>query len=628
MPTLRTGYPVTVVVATIVTAACFTTDVARADTVYTSNIFYNTVRSITASGSSGVFATLPSYPGSSGYAWNYGLAFDSFGNLFGGQAGPNFSPMIYKLDASGAYSVFGTGTGTSLYRSVAVDNDGNVFASLPGTGVVKYTPAGIGSVYSTADVGSLACDPFGNLYAKSQTDNRLLKVLPSGSTQTIYSNLGGNAITTDAAGVVYGAWGDGVMRITPSGSASMYATGLGSVVSLAFGSQGNLYVGTAFDSPNKVFVVSPAGTASLLSDVGLNPFGLAVRRGTSIDTVTSGTVSVPSGQQYNVTTANGGQIDASQGTAQIGTLAGATLSTGGGGATVTTLSSGTIITSGGSISTQGGTFTGSITGNGGLTMTGTGTLVLSSSSSYTGNTVINAGTVEITVGDAIGSAPIRIANNGRFRAVAGVAVANPVIVTSTGATYEHVLGGSDTPANLAPVSNTITTADIVAGDPASTTVTSNFNGNGSVTLHGLDGTRFLMVLDMDGYIPDDATTSNYYLGWWDGAANAGAGGWVNAVQGNHGTAGALAGAYTMGYQQFLTSHGGWNGTTMLGAFGLDLANDQVWAVIDHNSDFGVTANGILVVPEPSTVVLAISAMTVARWWPRRRTRRAPVPIVT
>jgi fibronectin-binding autotransporter adhesin len=314
-------------------------------------------------------------------------------------------------------------------------------------------------------------------------------------------------------------------------------------------------------------------------------------------------------------------INASAGTAQVSTLAGATLNTGASGATVTTLTSGTINTAGGSVTTQGGTFTGQITGNGGLTKTGTGTLILNSANSFTGNTVINAGTVEIAVGDALGTgaAPIRIANNGKFKALAGVAVTKPVVISSGSAIYEHVLGASDSLTNLAPISNNITTADIVAGDAATTTFTSNFNGNGSISLHGLNGTKFLMVLDMEGYIPEDATIADTYLGWWDSTANSGAGGWVNAVLGNIGTDGSLAGAYTTGYQQFLTANGGWNGTTMLGAYGLDLANQQVWAVIDHNSDFGVTNGGILVVPEPSSYLLAGLGIA-GGWWQLRRRR--------
>jgi len=349
---------------------------------------------------------------------------------------------------------------------------------------------------------------------------------------------------------------------------------------------------------------------------------------TSIDAgaVTSGSVTAATNQAVVVTNASGGVINATAGSAQVGTLAGATLNTGAAGATVTTLTSGIINTAGGSVTTEGGTFTGEITGNGGLTKIGTGTLVLNSANSFTGNTVINAGTVEIAVGDALGTgaAPIRIANNGRFKALAGVAVTKPVVISSGSAIYEHVLSGSDSVTNLAPVSNNVTTADIVAGDATATTVASTFNGDGSLTLNGLDGTRFLMVLDMDFLLPNDATTAEYYLGWWDDSANSGAGAWVNAVLGNHGQAGTLAGAYTSGYSQFLMNNGGWNGTTMLGAYGLDVARHQVWAVIDHNSSFGIASNGSLVqvVPEPSTIGYAIAGMVGGIWMLHGRRSRA------
>ncbi|MEI7780865.1 MAG: SUMF1/EgtB/PvdO family nonheme iron enzyme, partial [Planctomycetota bacterium] len=343
-------------------------------------------------------------------------------------------------------------------------------------------------------------------------------------------------------------------------------------------------------------------------------------RASAVDQVTSGTVTGSGVQPIAVSVASGGVIDSTAGNAAVGTLSGATLNTGAAGATVTTLTSGTVNTGGGGgITTEGGSFTGSITGNGGITKTGAGLLTLNTRNTYSGETVINGGTLQITVGDAIGSAPIRIANNGKFKAVAGVAVANTVIVTNTAATYEHVLGVSDTPANLAPVSNTVTTADVVAGDAGAATVSSNFNQNGSLSLHGLDGTRFLMVLEMQGAIPANATPGDCYLGWWD---SSGAGAWVNAVLGNHGSDGTLAGAYTTSYQDFLTSHGGWNGTTMLGAYGLDLEHEQVWAVIDHNSDFGVASNGILLVPEPTTWAMALAAWVCMGWHLRCRGRAA------
>lgn len=351
----------------------------------------------------------------------------------------------------------------------------------------------------------------------------------------------------------------------------------------------------------------------------------SIRRTTGLAAVSSGTVAVPSGQQYNITTASGGVIDANAGVAQVGTLAGATLNTGSAGATITTLTSGTIVTNGGSVTAQGGTFTGQITGNGGLTKTGTGTLILNSANSFTGGTVIDAGIVEIAVGDALGSgtAPIRIANNGKFKAVAGVTVTKPVVISGTSAVYEHVLGASDSLTNLAPISNRVTTADIVAGDAVAsgTTFTSNFNGNGSISLHGLNGTNFLMVLDMKGYVPENPTYDTCYLGWWDATANSGTGGWVKAVFGNTGSAGVLAGGYAMSYQKFLDDNGGWNSATMLGAYGLDVANEQVWAVINHNSDFGVTSQGMIIVPEPAAVSLGIAGVFGIGIWLERRRRK-------
>ena len=126
-----------------------------------------------------------------------------------------------------------------------------------------------------------------------------------------------------------------------------------------------------------------------------------------------------------------------------------------------------------------------------------------------------------------------------------------------------------------------------------------------------------MVLQVGGAIPLGASPSEYYLGWHD----PGDGLWKLATLGNHGANGEYAGAYTVSYQTFLSSHGGWNGTKMLGAYGVDAANGQVWAVIDHNSNFGVTNLGNLIaVPEPSTMtMLAVGSLAGA--WRLRRKRR-------
>jgi hypothetical protein len=88
------------------------------------------------------------------------------------------------------------------------------------------------------------------------------------------------------------------------------------------------------------------------------------------------------------------------------------------------------------------------------------------------------------------------------------------------------------------------------------------------------------------------------LGWFDAPANQ----WSLAVAGNTGGSPFFAGdgAYDPGSD------------FVLGRYGVDTANNTVWAVVNHNSDFAV-------VPEPSTSVL----MTLALFFilKRLRTRR-------
>jgi len=94
-------------------------------------------------------------------------------------------------------------------------------------------------------------------------------------------------------------------------------------------------------------------------------------------------------------------------------------------------------------------------------------------------------------------------------------------------------------------------------------------------------------------------SNDSFLGWFDPDDSI----WKLAVLGNHGEAGSLAGSYTdLTYEDFLTNNLGWNAVTMLGAYGVDAASGEVWAVINHNSDFGAIAEPV---PEPATWVLAI-----------------------
>ena len=332
----------------------------------------------------------------------------------------------------------------------------------------------------------------------------------------------------------------------------------------------------------------------------------------AVEVVSSGITTAASGQQLVVTTATGGTVNTTAGTASIGTLDGATVNTGNWGATVTHLTSGTVNTTGGSLVAQQGNFTGTITGSGGLTKTGSGTLTLTSGNNYTGGTIVRDGTLEVAVGTATGSAPIRLVNNGKFRAMGGVNVSTNIISENVTTTYEKDFTNGESLSNFGSFSSNLdgsdTTAWIAQGTAGTaTTLAAQFLSSGRLTIDGLDGTTFLLVMDLDMDIPTNPDLSYFFLGWFD----PGDSDWKNAVLGNHGADGTLAGGYQSSYESFLSSHGGWDPVTMLGAYGADAETNRVWAVIDHNSEFSA-------MPEPSTGGLLLLSAATLLFQRRRR----------
>lgn len=123
------------------------------------------------------------------------------------------------------------------------------------------------------------------------------------------------------------------------------------------------------------------------------------------------------------------------------------------------------------------------------------------------------------------------------------------------------------------------------------------------TVSGIDGDTFVMELSYN-----EATATALFgseaaarLAWYDPATQQ----WENAVSGDTGGTATFAGdrAYNPA-------------TDTLGSFGVDTANNEVWAVVNHNSEFGVTTG--VVVPEPSAwASLAVGAAALLGFRRRR-----------
>jgi hypothetical protein len=111
-----------------------------------------------------------------------------------------------------------------------------------------------------------------------------------------------------------------------------------------------------------------------------------------------------------------------------------------------------------------------------------------------------------------------------------------------------------------------------------------------------------------------AADKSIYLAWLNPAG--GSGGvpiWQNAIAGDTGNDATSAEQGFLGsFLAFQVDVNDTNIADYVGAWGVDTVNHDVWAVIDHNSEFSV-------VPEPSALVLAAISMALAVF--RLRTRK-------
>ncbi|MHB8519486.1 MAG: NHL domain-containing protein [Limisphaerales bacterium] len=262
--------------------------VDASDNVFIAEKANNRVRKV---GANGIITTVAGngtwgYSGDGGAAVSaelagpFGVAVDSFGNLYIGDTGNN---RIRKVGTNGLITTVpgafsgdgGSGTNANFYYplGVAVDGFGNVFLAdgseerirKLGTNGIITTVAGNGARGYSGDGGAaintalnspfgVAVDALGNLFVADTQNNRVRKV-------------GTNGIITTVAGG--GSGGDG----GAAANASLYET-----FGVAVDGSGNLFIATAYS-------IRKVGTDGIITtvtaDVGI-PYGVAVDGGGNV----------------------------------------------------------------------------------------------------------------------------------------------------------------------------------------------------------------------------------------------------------------------------------------------------------------------------------------------------------
>jgi hypothetical protein len=187
-----------------------------------------TILKITPGGAQNVFATIPN----SFFAQGVAIAWS------------NTVSIIYKLTPEGGRGSFGFVPGHGF--GLAFDSAGNLFAAdVTGQSIYKFTPDGTRSIFvgpeaftnsETGPIG-LAFDHFGNLFVATAvfpyTDDGILKFTPRGVKSTFASGLPNpRGLVFDSAGKLFvaqiplSASGD-ILKFTPHGVLTVFASGIG-----------------------------------------------------------------------------------------------------------------------------------------------------------------------------------------------------------------------------------------------------------------------------------------------------------------------------------------------------------------------------------------------------------------
>src|SRR4026207_455432 len=236
----------------------------------------------------------------SGLSGPRGVAFDHFGNLFVANnffddPSQMFQGTIIKIAPDGVQSLLVTIAGNVVLEGLAFDHASNLFVIVvdandlhSASSIYKITPSGVQSTFGTLPFLSLglAFDSAGNLFAATVGDPTvansaaIYKFTPDG-TRSVFADQSAFGDFNGPAGLAFDRFGnlfasteaatpagtDTVLKFTPNGVGSPFATDLDWPRGLAFDRSGNLFVAErgAFAPPGDVLKFTPDGNSTVFA---------------------------------------------------------------------------------------------------------------------------------------------------------------------------------------------------------------------------------------------------------------------------------------------------------------------------------------------------------------------------
>ena len=226
----------------------------------------------------------------SGISMPRGVAFDSTGNLCAAISAVVDDHLVgkaVKFNPRGRPTAIGAAPFYGLFEGVAIDAAGNVYVLTAGgrysSTILKFVPGVSRSVFGTVlGVGfGLAIDGAGNLYAADSGSDTVASTIykfTSDGTRTVFVGPSAFPDETFPVGLAFDSSGnlfvstegdpgsDTILKFTPTGAESSFATGLTQPRGLAFDAAGNLFVAETLAAPNgDILKFTPDGTGSVFA---------------------------------------------------------------------------------------------------------------------------------------------------------------------------------------------------------------------------------------------------------------------------------------------------------------------------------------------------------------------------